>query len=276
LISKLFFIFLSLVVLPMALRADEGDFSSQKWEEVNNIVDEIRNESAPKNFKVALKTGLVQIQTNAQDSIRLGQGNSVLAGGVLINYEFASSWSIEANYLYGMNAFAVAGSPNTSDASISWLDAGFRYLVSLDSLKLDNYIAFKALYHQNDSKMQLVSDGTVATPVFMTHYMGAALGVERSIPLSRRFGLLAYFNFIEILQATTPATIAVSQNGYGFEVSGELYYQFQLFRKTSRAGLSYWQQGNQNDFTTSGKATTGSNGYTQTAQALFTNLSLHY
>jgi hypothetical protein len=256
------------------LNADSnGELSPQRWAELNHILDDIKGDSAPQDLKLSLKTGVITLQSNTQDSVNLGAGGMLAALGVKLDYIFSTHFGLEGSYLFAENAFGGTSSVNPTSSSSTWISAGPRYITYLSQSGVNNYIDFKILYHKVDSNFKLVNDGSIPNPMFMAHYSGVAFGVERSIPISTSFGLVASFDLIQILSASSPSTLGFSQSGYGFDLTGEFYYEWELFHKTSRVGISYWQQGLENDFDNTSKNLTGRNSYLQISRALLANLS---
>jgi hypothetical protein len=247
----------------------DSDLPQFKWDEVNSIVDEIREQNPPRNYRFKVKTGLVQVITNTADTLQLGQnGNLFALGGEAVG-NFWGKFGLEGRGIYAQNLISSAQSPNKSNAYMSWMDIGPRYTFYFDNTKLDNNLALKVLYHQSDSNFQLVD---AQDKLFITHYKGVSFAVERSIPITRKLGVLAAFDLLQIFEAQTPSRLKVLQYGYGFEIQGEIYYQMELFGHVMRSGVSYWQQGNENNL--EDKDFIARNSQFQLARCIFFNLTL--
>ena len=269
------------IALTNAQAETTTDFPDSKWAEVNSIIDEVKSQNSPQNLRLTGSLGLISLQSNTPDSVKLGSGNSVVAIGLTAVANIWNHFGLEAKVLHGRNLIPADGSPNTAGASITWIDVGPRYTLYLDSSKLDNYLAFKILYHQNDSDFKLVpaDPNSIPFPIFMTHYAGVSGSVERSIPISKRLGVLASFDLLQIFQASAPTStsaipIGFAQSGYGFEVKGEVYYQLEIQNSRMRLGVSYWQQGNENEFDNPTKILMSRNSYFQIARSVYLDLSL--
>ncbi len=176
---------------------------------------------------------------------------------------------LELRGIYAQNVVPETTSINKADAYISWLDFGPRYTFYFDSTRLDDYLAVKILYHQSDSNFKLID---TQDKIFITHYKGLSFAVERSIPITRKLGVLASFDLLQIFSAQTPSRLKVVQYGYGFEIQGEIYYQMEIFSRVMRMGVSYWQQGNENNL--ENKDLVARNSQFQLARSIFLNLTL--
>ena len=145
---------------------------------------------------------------------------------------------------------------------------------------MDDYLAVQILYHRNDSNFKLgtqVANVDTSNYIYMTHYDGISGSIERSIPITRKLGVLASFDLLQIINATSPSTLPFKQTGYGFQIEGEIYYQMMIFSSPFRVGVSYWQQGNENEFDEStSKGILGRNSYFQLARAITINLSTRF
>ncbi|MCC6277062.1 MAG: hypothetical protein IT289_04005 [Oligoflexia bacterium] len=240
-----------------------------KWLEVNSIIDEIKEQNPPRNFKLKAKAGLVQMIVNTDDPIKLGLGSNLPAIGFEGVANVFGNFGLEARSIFAMNLVPDPTSPNTASSYIYWLDIGPRYTLYMDSTKLDNNLAFKVLFHHNQSNFQITDP---VNRLYVTKYSGASFGIERSIPITRKLGVVGEFDLVQIFSTSTPSTIAVKQYGYGFEIQGEIYYQMELFGKPWRVGVSYWQQGHESEV--DAKDNFRRNSQFQVARALFINLVL--
>ncbi|MDZ4676625.1 MAG: hypothetical protein SGI74_03865 [Oligoflexia bacterium] len=254
---------------PAQSQSFEADLPQFKWDEVNSIIDEIREQNPPRNYRFKIKTGLVQMITNTADTVKLGQnGNLYAIGGEAVS-NFWGNLGIEARGIYAQNIVPDVASTNKADAYMTWLDIGPRYTFYFDNTRLDDNLAFKILYHQSDSNFKLMD---TTDKLFITQYKGISFAIERSIPITRKLGVLAAFDLLQIFSAQTPSRLKVVQYGYGFEIQGEIYYQLDIFGKVVRMGVSYWQQGNENNL--EDKDFLARNSQFQLARSIFLNLTL--
>lgn len=53
-------------------------------------------------------------------------------------------------------------------------------------------------------------------------------------------------------------------------------YQVEIKKQLVRMGISYWQQGNSNEFDDSAKQLVGKNSYFQLGRSIFANLTMMY
>lgn len=250
----------------------EVDLQKSKWQEVYGLIDEIKVQNPPRRYSIQGKVGLTQIITNSTgEPVNLGLSGNLPTIGLNYTSNFAGNWGAEAKLVYAQNLLPAEGSPNQAGAYIYWLDVGPRYTLYLDSTRLDNNLSFKILFHMNQANMQLTSPDLF----FVNSYTGFSLSVERGIPITRKLGVVASLDLLQILDARSPSIKEVTKSGYGFEVHGEIYYMIEMFNKPTRLGFSYWQQGNSNDFgddpANSSKQFYGKNSFFQIARSLFVN-----
>ncbi|MBK9293966.1 MAG: hypothetical protein IPM57_05900 [Oligoflexia bacterium] len=264
-------LFLIILLSTLSVFAAE-DLQKSKWKEVYNIIDNIKTKNPPRRYSIQGRAGLTQLITNSTgEPLNLGLGGNLPTIGLSYKSNFAGNWGAEAKLVYAQNLIPAEGSPNQSSSYIYWLDLGPRYTLYLDSTRLDNNLTFKILFHLNGSNMAL----TEPDLFFVHQYMGYSFSVERGIPITRKLGIIASLDLLQILDAKSNSTKQVTGSGYGFEVHGEIYYMIELFNKPTRLGFSYWQQGNSNDFgddpTNSSKQFYSKNSFFQIARALFVN-----
>ncbi len=267
----------SLRIVAEAATAEEQnkymDLQKSKWQEIYNLIDEIKVQNPPHHYSFQARLGLMQISSNSvDDPVKLGLGSNLPAVGINGSSNFLGNFGLEGRLIYAQNLVSDPDSVNKSSAAIYWFDFGPRYTFYLDSTRLDNNITLKVLYHVNDSTFKLTSNDLM----FVTHYFGVSGSVERSIPITRKLGVVASLDLLQILSATSPSNKVLSPSGYGFEVHGEIYYLMELFQHPTRVGFSYWQQGNNNDFGDSAKGFFAKNSYFQLARALFLNATVLY
>lgn len=242
--------------------------SEGQWKEVHQIIDEIKVQTYQTNYKLAARVGFTQISTNTQDTVNLGP--SLASLGVDFTANITDAFGLELSALHSQNGLPAADSVNGFGSYIFTLDIGPTYTIHFDATQLDDYLSLRLLYHYNTSNITLEDPSDL---IFMTGYTGIAPGIERSIPLTRKLGLLAKFNLLQILSAQTTSQLGYIQTGYGFLVAGEAYYKLVLFDLPLRIGLIYQQQGYENEFDIDVKEQKGKNSYFQLSRSLFVSLT---
>lgn len=253
--------------------AENDILQKSKWDEVNSLIDEIKIQNPPRHIILTGSLGFSQVISNSLgDPVRLGLNNNMPSIGLTAIGNFFGNVGLETKFVYAQNVIPADGSPNTASTFIYWLDAGPRYTFFLDESRREDNLSVKILFHINQANFVL----TDPQLCMINRYMGISGSVERSIPITRKLGLIASLDLLQIFQAVPASNsqIGVVQSGYGFELKGELYYILELGKLTTRLGFAYWQQGNDNELSTTAKENFGKNSFFQVARSLFFSGSL--
>lgn len=236
------------------------------WE----IIDEVKAANPPDTFKVELRSGLLQIFSNNTDSIELNRLSTIPfvgAEGVLKIWE---NVAFETRFTHAQNLIfeTSPGSPNKSDAYQMSVDAGLRYRFILDATQIEDYVALKALYSQTTNNFKLRN----LNELYMKSYTGGILGVERSIPVTPRIGILASLD-LNLIQDTKSDTNAdFVKTGVGFSMRGAAHYKVNWFGVISKIGGAYWQGGIVNRLAPSSQSDFGKTSHVQTFRAVSLSL----
>jgi hypothetical protein len=255
---------------------EETEFPKSRLPELYSLIDEIKIRNPPQNYRFRVQTGIIQMLTNTDErkGVRAGNGIGFPAIGIETVANIWNHIGVLGRFVYAQNLLPSQDSLNGTNAFIYWADVGPRYTLYFDSTRIDDYLAFQVLFHLNESNLQIYDKSS--TSVFMTRYFGVSGSVERSIPITRKLGVSATFDLLQILDSSSPSNQSLQKSGYGFQIQGEIYYQLNIFERFVRVGLSYWQQGNEVEAGEEIKVLEGKNSFFQLGRALFLNLSALY
>lgn len=189
---------------------------------MNSILDDIKIQNPPRSHRLIFKVGLIQLIPNTADAVVLAGSQLDFSGGHLHHQPLGQHRPQDFGRIAVQNIFPNGTSPNDSTAFTYWVDLGPRYTFYLDDTKLDNNLALKLLFHDNGSNFRLLADTSSNKYTFVTHYQSFAFSVERSLPVTRKLGVLASFDLQMITQASSPGSQHLLPVGYGFEIQGEI------------------------------------------------------
>jgi hypothetical protein len=131
-------------------------------------------------------------------------------------------------------------------------DGGLRYRFILDNTQIEDAVAVKLLYSQTTNNFKIKN----LNELYMKSYTGVILGVERSIPVTPKIGILASLDVNFIQDTKSDSTADFVKSGVGFSMRGAAHYKVNWFGIISKIGGAYWQggmvnrlsPGSQNDF----------------------------
>lgn len=245
------------------------------------IIDDIKSRNVPNRFKAEVRAGLLQTFANSPGSIKLNQYKSLSFIGLDTVTNYYKNWGLELRGYYARNLlFEVeSGSPN-AEAYQTVLEGGFRYTFVLDETQIDDYVAVKLLYHStnNNFLMSCSSEEENCSHdlIYMKSYSGIVGGLERSIAVTPKIGIVASLdlNFIQDTKADT--NIEYLKDGIGFTVRGQMTYRVDWFGIASRFGGSYWQGGMVNRLSPGAQQDNGRTSHVQTFRAMSLSWIMHY
>lgn len=206
-----------------------------------DIIDEVKASNPRDNFKIEFRSGLLQIFSNNTDAIELNRLSTVpFVGGDAI-LKLYHNLAAEGRVTYAQNLIfpTTPGSSNKEDAYQMMTDGGLRYRFILDETQIEDFVAIRALYSQTQNNFKIRN----ANELYMKSYTGMILGVERSIPVTPRIGIVASLdvNFIQDTKSDSNADFVKS--GVGFAMRGAAHYKVDWFGLISKIGGAYWQGG---------------------------------
>lgn len=276
---------LLIFILVFALSQSEARAQSEdvdpRIKEAYQIIDAIKDTNPPDAFRIEYRQGLMQVFSNSIDAVELNRLKSIPFIGIETVTRISNDLGLEARGYYARNFLFEheASSPNKDDAFQYSYDAGPRYRFILDPTQIDDYVAIKLLYHNTTNNFKLAD----SRYVFMKQYNGIVLGVERSIPVTTKIGILASLDLNYITRATTDSTAELETTGIGFMMRGAAHYRVNWFGLTSRIGGAYWQGGFVNRFSPSASSTTdadsdayGKTSHVQTFRAVSVSYTVHF
>jgi hypothetical protein len=222
----------------------------QAWD----IIDEIKSTNPKDNVKVELRSGLLQVFANNTDAIDLNRLSTIPFVGAESYVKIYNDLGAEARFIYAQNFLfpTSPGSPNKEDAFQMTTDGGLRYRFILDNTQIEDAVAVKLLYSQTTNNFKIKN----LNELYMKSYTGVILGVERSIPVTPKIGILASLDVNFIQDTKSDSTADFVKSGVGFSMRGAAHYKVNWFGIISKIGGAYWQggmvnrlsPGSQNDF----------------------------
>lgn len=238
------------------------------------IIDDIKKRNPPDNFKIEVRSGLLQIFANSTDSIDLNRYKSLHFMGIDASAMFSEKWGLEARTYYAKNYLfpTESGSPNGPNAYLATTEGGLRYRMILDAAQIDDYVVLRLLYHSQVNNFKLRE----TTGVFVKSYSGIVAGIERSIPVTPKIGILANLDLNMIQSAKTDSDAEIVSTGVGFQMRGSMYYEVNWLGTVSRLGAAYWQGGLVNRFSPASQQNTGKTSHVQTFRAVSMSLAMFY
>lgn len=238
------------------------------------IIDDIKSRNPPDNFRAEVRSGLLQVFTNSPDSVELNRLKTLPFIAIESTVQATDNIGLEIRGYYARNFLfpTTPGSPNKSNAYQMSYDAGIKYRFILDATQIDDNVSLKLLYHNTTNNFILANQNTI----FMKSYQGVVAGVERSIPVTPKIGILASLDLNFISQAKSDSNEEFINQGIGFQMRGNCYYRTDWFGVASRIGAAYWQGGFVNRFTPGSQSNTGRTSHVQTFRAVSLSYVMHY
>lgn len=238
----------------------------QAWE----IIDEIKATNPKDNVKIELRSGLLQVFSNNTDSVELNRLSTIPFIGAESYIKIIRNLGAEARFVYAQNAVfpTSPGSPNKEDAFQMTTEGGLRQRFILDDTQIEDAVAIKLLYSQtsNNFKIRDVNE------IFMKSYTGVIFGIERSIPVTPKIGILASLDVNFIQDTDSDSRVEYLKTGIGFSMRGAAHYKVDWFGLISKIGGAYWQGGMVNRLAPGAQSDAGKTSHVQTYRAVSLSL----
>lgn len=208
--------------------------------EVHELLDQIKSANPPQNGFIRTRTGLIQFIMNTTTNVKLSPDNVLPAVGTEGFFRIHKNLGFEGSLVYS----TVYEQTAVQQGNMLFYKVGPRYTFYLDRTNLANFFAVKLFYHVNENTFKPLTTDLL----LINKYRGYALSIERSIPASRKIGILASLDLMQITEAkANNSTQSYVEKGLGFEFRGEIFYTLPWFKSASRLGLAYWQQSYANE-----------------------------